>query len=215
MYAVFATGGKQYRAAPGDRIRVEKLDAEEGAKIELDQVLLIADGENVTVGEPLVDGGKVEATVVGQGRGKKINIIKFKRRKHHMKRMGHRQAYTELEIVSVAGAGKSAKAAARKAPADKAPAKDTKAEAAPTASDVKFLDAPQGKADDLQKISGVGPVLEGKLNKLGIFHYSQIAAFTAAEIAHVDEVLNFKGRIERDNWLDQAAELAAGSDEEE
>ena len=110
MYAVFATGGKQYRAAPGDRIRVEKLDAEEGAKLELDQVLLIADGDNVTVGEPLVEGGKVEATVVEQGRGKKIKIIKFKRRKQHMKQMGHRQSYTELEIVSVAGAGKSAKA---------------------------------------------------------------------------------------------------------
>ncbi len=101
MYAVFATGGKQYRAAAGDIIKVEKLDADEGATVELDQVLMVADGDSVTVGSPLVDGGKVTATVKSHGRGKKLRVIKFKRRKHHMKQQGHRQAYTELEITGV------------------------------------------------------------------------------------------------------------------
>ena len=103
MYAVFATGGKQYRASEGDVVRVEKLDAEEGATVELDQVLMIADGDDVKVGTPTVDGGKVTATVRAHGRGDKVKIIKFKRRKHHMKRAGHRQAYTELEITGIAG----------------------------------------------------------------------------------------------------------------
>lgn len=102
MYAVFATGGKQYRAAPGDVIKVEKLDAEEGATVELDQVMLVSDGDDVVVGEPVVEGGKVTARVRGHGRGDKVEIIKFKRRKNHLKRQGHRQAYTELEITDIA-----------------------------------------------------------------------------------------------------------------
>ncbi len=101
MYAVFATGGKQYRATAGDVIKVEKLDAEQGATVELDQVLMVADGEDITVGSPLVSGGKVTATVKSHGRGDKVRIIKFRRRKHHMKQMGHRQAYTELEITGI------------------------------------------------------------------------------------------------------------------
>ena len=99
MYAVFKTGGKQYRAAPGDVIRVEKLDEEKGADIELDNVLMIADGDDVTVGKPTIEGGKVKAKVKSHGRGNKIRIIKFRRRKHHMKQMGHRQYFTELEIT--------------------------------------------------------------------------------------------------------------------
>lgn len=101
MYAVFSTGGKQYRAAPGDVIRVEKLDAGEGETVELDQVLMVADGDNITVGAPLVEGGKVTAEVRSHGRGDKIRIIKMRRRKHHRKTMGHRQAYTELEIKQI------------------------------------------------------------------------------------------------------------------
>ncbi len=101
MYAVFATGGKQYRAAPGDVLRVEKLDAEEGSTISLDQVMLVADGENVTVGTPLVEGGNVQATVRAHGRAKKIHIIKFRRRKHYRRQAGHRQHYTEIEITGI------------------------------------------------------------------------------------------------------------------
>lgn len=101
MYAVFKTGGKQYRAAKGEVIRVEKLDAEEGAEVGIDQVLLVADGDDVTVGAPLIEGGRVTATVRSQGRGRKIRIIKHRRRKHYHKEQGHRQYYTELQIKDI------------------------------------------------------------------------------------------------------------------
>ena len=101
MYAVIKSGGKQYQVRPGDTIRVEKIDAGEGAAISLDQVLMIADGADVAVGAPLLEGATVPATVKAHGRGRKIKILKFKRRKQSLKRMGHRQAYTELEITGI------------------------------------------------------------------------------------------------------------------
>jgi len=101
MHAVFSTGGKQYRVQEGDTVRVEKLAVEEGASIDFDQVLMVSEGDEVKVGTPYVDGGKVTAKVKTQGRDKKIRILKFKRRKHHLKRMGHRQSYTELEITGI------------------------------------------------------------------------------------------------------------------
>ena len=101
MYAVIQTGGKQYRVAEGDTLKVEKLGADEGAGVEIDKVLMIADGDNIKVGTPYVDGGKVTATVKSHGRAKKVKIIKFRRRKHHLKRQGHRQWYTELEITGI------------------------------------------------------------------------------------------------------------------
>ena len=101
MYAVVSTGGKQYRVAKGDLCRIEKLEAEEGASIELDKVLMIADGDNINVGAPFLDGGKVTATVKAHGRADKIEIMKFKRRKHHQKKIGHRQHYTDIEITGI------------------------------------------------------------------------------------------------------------------
>lgn len=101
MYAVIRTGGKQYRVAQGDVLRVERLDAQEGENVELDDVLLVADGDDVQVGTPRIEGGRVEAKVRGHGRGRKIEIIKFHRRKHHEKRMGHRQGFTEIEITGI------------------------------------------------------------------------------------------------------------------
>lgn len=101
MYAVFKTGGKQYRATTGDVLNVEKIEAEKGATVELDQVLMVGEGEDVKVGTPFLDGGKVTATVVDHGRHEKVRIIKFKRRKHHLKRAGHRQYYTQLEITGI------------------------------------------------------------------------------------------------------------------
>ncbi|MEM9604113.1 MAG: 50S ribosomal protein L21 [Pseudomonadota bacterium] len=101
MYAVIKTGGKQYRVAEGDRLKVETLAASEGDSVELDQVLLVSGDDGVKVGAPLVDGAKVQATVLSHGRAKKIEIIKFRRRKHHRKQMGHRQNYTELKIESI------------------------------------------------------------------------------------------------------------------
>jgi large subunit ribosomal protein L21 len=101
MYAVIQTGGKQYRVSQGDTLRIEKLAAEEGASVDLDKVLLVSDGDDVKLGAPYVDGGKVTATVKTHGRAKKVNILKFKRRKQYLKRQGHRQWYTELEITGI------------------------------------------------------------------------------------------------------------------
>jgi len=103
MYAVIKTGGKQYRVIVGETLKVEKLELDEGESLELDSVLMIADGEEVKVGAPYLEGGKVTATIKSHGRGKKVDIIKFRRRKHHRKQMGHRQSYTELEITAITG----------------------------------------------------------------------------------------------------------------
>ncbi len=101
MYAVISTGGKQYKLAQGDVCRIEKLDAEEGATVEIDKVLMIADGDNINIGTPYVDGGKVTATIKSHGRAKKVEIMKFRRRKHHQKKTGHRQYYTEIEVTAI------------------------------------------------------------------------------------------------------------------
>jgi len=103
MYAVIKTGGKQYRVSEGDTLRVETLDASEGDSVDFDQVLMVGEGADVKIGAPLLEGGKVTATVKAHGRAKKIEIIKFRRRKHHMKRMGHRQNFTEVEITGISG----------------------------------------------------------------------------------------------------------------
>jgi len=103
MYAVIQTGGKQYRVSEGFKLKVEKLDVAEGDSVDIDKVLMVTNGDDVKIGTPYLDGGKVTAKVVSHGRGKKVKILKFKRRKHHMKRQGHRQSYTELEITGIAG----------------------------------------------------------------------------------------------------------------
>lgn len=103
MYAVIRTGGKQYRVSEGDVIRVETLAAEAGSSIELDDVLMIANGDDIKIGTPVLDGAKVTADVTAHGRHKKIEIVKFRRRKHFDRRTGHRQNYTELKITGIAG----------------------------------------------------------------------------------------------------------------
>lgn len=101
MYAVIETGGKQYRVTQGQTLKVETLPGEAGQTVELDKVLLVGEGADVKVGAPYLDGGKVTATIKSHGRGKKVMIVKFRRRKHHRKQMGHRQNYTELEITGI------------------------------------------------------------------------------------------------------------------
>jgi large subunit ribosomal protein L21 len=101
MYAVIQTGGKQYRVEEGTYLKIEKLELGTGDSIEFDKVLMIESDGNVQVGLPFIEGGKVTATVLSQGRHKKIRIIKFRRRKHHMKQMGHRQYYTEIQITGI------------------------------------------------------------------------------------------------------------------
>ncbi|MDP3482283.1 MAG: 50S ribosomal protein L21 [Sulfuricella sp.] len=102
MYAVIKTGGKQYRVAPGEKLKIEQIPADIGSEIVLDQVLMVADGEAVTVGTPLVSGATVKATVVAHGRGDKVQIFKMRRRKHYQKHQGHRQNYTEIRIDGIA-----------------------------------------------------------------------------------------------------------------
>lgn len=102
MYAVIKTGGKQYRVVPGEKLKVEKLAGDVGSDIVIDQVLMVADGDNVTVGAPVVAGASVKATVVSHGRHDKVMIFKFRRRKHYRKTQGHRQDYTEIQIQQIA-----------------------------------------------------------------------------------------------------------------
>lgn len=101
MYAVIQTGGKQYRVEEGQTLRVERLPQEVGADVDLDKVLMVADGDKVQVGAPYVDGGKVTAKVAGHGRDKKVQVIKFKRRQNYHRKYGHRQHYTELKITGI------------------------------------------------------------------------------------------------------------------
>jgi len=118
MYAVIKTGGKQYRVTPGLRLKVEKLTGDVGSDVTIDQVLVLADGENVTIGAPLIAGASVTAKVLSHGRGDKVMIFKFRRRKHYRKTQGHRQSYTEIQIADFGGAStKPAKAKAAKAKA--------------------------------------------------------------------------------------------------
>jgi len=120
MYAVFRTGGKQYRAAKGDVLRLEKIEADEGATITFDEVLLIGEGADVKVGDPLLSGSSVSGKVLSQGKTKKVNVVKFKRRQNYLRQGSHRQFYTEVEITGISGSG------AKKA----APKKETAAEEA-------------------------------------------------------------------------------------
>ena len=101
MYAIIITGGKQYRVMKDEVLRVEKLDAEAGANVEINEVLLVGNGDSVTVGTPTVAGAKVTATIKSHGRLDKIRIVKFRRRKHHRKQMGHRQHFTEIQITGI------------------------------------------------------------------------------------------------------------------
>ena len=101
MYAVIATGGKQYRVTKDGVLRIEKLDAEAGATVEFGQVLLVGEGAEVKLGTPLVAGGKVVATVVRHGKGAKVSIVKFRRRKHYLRRKGHRQLFTEVRVTDI------------------------------------------------------------------------------------------------------------------
>lgn len=101
MYAVIVSGGKQHRVEEGETLKLEKLNIEVGASVDFDRVLLVANGEDVKIGAPDVQGAKVSAEIVSHGRGKKVRIMKFKRRKHHMKQMGHRQWFTEVKITGI------------------------------------------------------------------------------------------------------------------
>ncbi len=199
MFAVIKTGGKQYKVATDDILQIEKLDAQPGDIITFDHVLMVGTGGDVTIGAPLVEGATVAAELVEQMRAKKIIVFKKKRRQKYRRTNGHRQNHSIVRITDILTAGE--KPAAKKAAPKKAA---PKAETATASSDT-------GVSDDLKQISGVGPALEKKLNALGITSLKQVAEFTPEEVARVDEGLSFKGRIERENWIQQAADLLAGN----
>ena len=120
MYAVFRSGGKQYRAVKGDVLRLEKIEADEGATVKFDEVLLVGEGTDIKVGNPLVSGSTVSGKVIRQGKSKKVPVVKFKRRQNYLRQATHRQFFTEVEITGIAGG--SAKAAPKKDDADAKPA---------------------------------------------------------------------------------------------
>lgn len=201
MFAVIKTGGKQYRVTADDVLKVERVAGEAGDIIEFTEVMMVGEGASATIGKPTVDGAMVTAEVVDQGRGRKIIAFKKRRRQNSRRTIGHRQHFTTVKIAEILTDGAKA---SKKAAAEKAPAKAKAADAAPAA----LFTAPEGPADDLKKISGVGPVLEKKLNALGVTTFAQVAAMSRDDIEKLDDALSFKGRIDRDNWLEQAAELA-------
>ena len=211
MYAVIKTGGKQYRVAVGDKFQVESLNAEIGDTVSFDEVMMVADGDKVEVGTPLLSTS-VQATVLAHGRGDKLRILKFRRRQNSRTRGGHRQNYTFVEVTGIGGKAPAKKASAKKATPKAEVKAEVKAEKAPTkkAAPKKAPTKKAEGADDLTKISGVGPVIVGKLNDMGITTFDQIAKLRKADITEIDEKLNFKGRIERDEWIKQAKELAKG-----
>jgi large subunit ribosomal protein L21 len=226
MFAVLKTGGKQYRVQAGDVLRVEKLAAAAGDKVQFNEILMVG----ATVGTPLVTGAGVQAEIIDQIKGDKVIHFVKRRRKHGSQRTrGHRQQLTLLRVTDIlekgadasgvmaaVGAGSVSASALEAAQPKKAPAKkaapkaETKA-AAPKAAAPKAA-APKASAgaDDLKLLSGVGPALEKKLLDAGITSFAQIAAWTDADVAEFDEKLSFKGRIEREGWIAQAKDLTKG-----
>ena len=131
MYAVFRTGGKQYRAAKGDVLRLEKIEGDEGASVKFDDVLLIGEGSDIKVGNPVLKGSSVSAKVIRQGKSRKVPVVKFKRRQNYLRQGTHRQFFTEVEITGISGSS-AGKAEAKPAAAETAPKKKATAKKAAT-----------------------------------------------------------------------------------
>lgn len=182
MYAVIKTGGKQYRVTAGEKLKVEKLEVEVGGKVTLDQVLVLSDGENTTIGAPLINGATVNATVVSHGRGDKVMIFKMRRRKHYRKTQGHRQSYTEILINDIGG-----KSAAAAKPAAAKP-------------------APKAKKDDLTIVEGIGPKIAELLIADGIVTFADLANAKVEAIAAILAKAGSRYSTHKpDTWPQQAA----------
>ena len=193
MYAVFKTGGKQYRVAPDEKIQIEKLIGQAGDQIEFTSVLMVSNGASVDIGAPFVTGATVVGEIASQDRGPHIIIFKKRRRKHYRRKNGHRQDLTSVTIreILLGGAKPSQKAAAPAAATFAAP-------------------VGEAKADDISLIGGIGPKMEQGLHELGYTTFAQIAAWTADDVTKVEAHLKQKGRVGREEWIEQAAELMAG-----
>ncbi|MCV3208003.1 50S ribosomal protein L21 [Mesorhizobium sp. YC-39] len=234
MFAVIKTGGKQYRVAANDLLKIEKVEGQVGDIVEIGHVLAHGEGENVTFGAPFVDGALVTAEVVEQGKNRTVIAFKKRRRQNSRRKIGHRQLLTTVRIAEIllGGAKPSKKAAAKveaKAPEAKAEVapeakaeaapkeakakKEAKAEAAPkeeakaAAAAATLFKAPKGEPDDLTVINGIGPVAAGQLNEQGITTFAQIAKLTDKDVAKIDEHMPFSADQIKD-WREQAKELA-------
>ena len=260
MFAVIKTGGKQYKVASGETLRVERIAAEAGETVQFNDILMIGS----SIGAPLVSDAAVQAEVIDHIRGEKVINYVRRRRKHSSKRtVGHRQHLTLIRVTELMenGAGASgvkaaigtalARADAHGGEAETNAARPghrpvtstrtaTKAEKIASASDTAKADKPKkapkkadttkadapakaapktaapakkaadakGGSDDLKQLSGVGPALEKKLHDAGVTTFAQIAAWSPEDVAEMDEKLSFKGRIEREGWIDQAKKLS-------
>jgi large subunit ribosomal protein L21 len=219
MFAVIKTGGKQYRVAADDVLKIEKVDGEVGDIVQIGNVLAHGEGDDVTIGAPFVDGASVAAEVVAQGKARTVIAFKKRRRQNSRRTRGHRQLLTTVRISEILtdGAKPSKKAPAKPAakketPAKEEPKAETKPKAKPeaaseTAAAAPLFKAPKGKGDDLTAIKGIGPVAAGQLNEQGITTFKQIAALSDKDIARIDEAMPFSADQIGD-WRDQAKELA-------
>ena len=235
MFAVIKTGGKQYKVAAGDIITAMTLPGLPGDTIAFEHVLMLVREGHTDIGAPYVAGASVAAEIVEHKRGDKVIAFKKRRRQNSKRKRGHKQDLTVVKITELLTGGAKAKVTAHAKPAPvmaapavaaspapaPAPAKpaatrtvnlSSAPEAAPALDTTKFrkLDKAHGKPDDLELIGGIGPTIAKKLNGLGIFHFWQIAAMTAEDIASVEHDVGFAGRAERDEWKAQAGELMEG-----
>jgi large subunit ribosomal protein L21 len=211
MYAVIKTGGKQYRVAANDKILIEKLEGEAGDQISFTNVLMVTNNGAVDVGAPFVAGATVVGEIEKQARGPHLIIFKKRRRKHYRRRNGHRQDLTSVIITDILTGGAKPTAKAKVAKAEKA-VEAPKAAAAPAAA--PKAKAPAAKADtaadDISLIAGIGPKNHKALTEMGYTTFAQIAAWTPADVEKIEDSIKMKGRIAREEWIEQAKELMAG-----
>ncbi|MRX62907.1 50S ribosomal protein L21 [Maribacter luteus] len=205
MYAIVEMAGQQFKVAKDQKVYVHRLQTEEGKKVTFDNVLLLDDGKNVTVGAPAIDGAAVEAKVVKHLKGDKVIVFKKKRRKGYAVKNGHRQSLTEIVVESIvaSGAKKSAKAEPKAKAAPKKAA--VKAEAPKKAAPKK---AATKKADDLKKVEGIGPKIAETLVNAGISTFAELAKSTPEKIAEI--ISDVRGNHVTDTWPAQAKLAAEG-----
>ncbi len=227
MYAVIKTGGKQYRVAPGEKLKVEQIPSDIGAVITLENILAVGHGEKSLVGEPIVDGASVSLTVLNQGKHKKVRIFKMRRRKHYRKSQGHRQTYTELFVSKIESPLGAEEADATEAMAYAQSRRDRLAiaQGTGTAALAAGWDAARGRADeaegevanvdsnadDLTKVEGVGPKIAEYLQAAGIGSYAALAAASQEQLQKVLDDAGPRFSVHKpDTWPEQAALAAAG-----
>lgn len=207
MYAVIKTGGKQYRVAQGDILRVEKLDAEAGDVVRFDEVLMMGGDGDATVGSPLVAGAAVTANVLDIRKDKKIKVFKKRRRQNYRRTKGHRQWIAVVSIEEILKSGEKSKLSGKAKTAKTAEA--PKADDKPAAKKADSKPAAKASGDDLTQLTGVGPAFATKLNEAGVTSFAQIAKWDDAEIERLDgEISGLKTKAEKGDWIAEAKKLA-------